>query len=124
MRLPAKRAALLALIAAVLGLVFAAYSTYDYAAQLDRQVHAVHCSFIPGAPVSTDADNPCKTALFSPYSAVFRATWWGGGVPLRHGRVRVLRRFCDVFGARRPLEACAPVFRRGRARTARGVARH
>ena len=46
----AKNAALLAVVAAVLGLVFAAYSTYDYAAQLDRQVHAVHCSFVPGAP--------------------------------------------------------------------------
>src|ERR1700722_708023 len=77
----ARRAALVALIASVLGLVFAAYSTYDYAEQLDRQVHAVHCSFIPGAPVSTDADNPCKTALFSPYSAIYRATYWGG-VPI------------------------------------------
>lgn len=75
---PAKRAAIVATLVAFLGLVFAGYSTYDYAAQLDRQVHAVHCSFIPGAPVSTDGDNPCKTALFSPYSALFRATWWGG----------------------------------------------
>jgi uncharacterized membrane protein len=79
--MPARRAALVALIASALGLVFAAYSTYDYAQQLDRQVHAVHCSFIPGAPVSTDADNPCKAALFSPYSAIFRATYWGG-VPI------------------------------------------
>jgi uncharacterized membrane protein len=77
----AKTAVLIALAAAVLGLVFAAYSTYDYAEQLDRQVHAVHCSFIPGAPVSTDADNPCKAALFSPYSAIYRATYWGG-VPI------------------------------------------
>ncbi len=69
------------MVAAVLGLVFAAYSTYDYAQQLDRQVHAVHCSFIPGAPVSSDADNPCKAALFSPFSAIFRATYWGG-VPI------------------------------------------
>src|SRR5262249_46306670 len=53
-------------------------STYDYAEHLDRQVHAVHCSFIPGAPVSSDADNPCKAALFSPYSALFRASYWGG----------------------------------------------
>jgi len=81
MRLPAKRAALVALLAAALGLVFSAYSTYDYAEHLDRQVHAVHCSFIPGAPVSSDADNPCKAALFSPYSAIFRATYWGG-VPI------------------------------------------
>jgi uncharacterized membrane protein len=74
----AKRAAVVAALVAILGLVFAGYSTSDYAAQLDRQVHAVHCSFVPGAPVSTDGDNPCKTALFSPYSALFRATWWGG----------------------------------------------
>src|SRR5271169_482698 len=77
----AKRAALVALVASALGMVFAAYSTYDYAQQLDRQVHAVHCSFIPGAPVSSDADNPCKAALFSPFSAVLRATYWGG-VPI------------------------------------------
>jgi uncharacterized membrane protein len=75
---PARNATLVAVAVAVLGFVFAGYSTYDYAQQLDRQVHAVHCSFVPGAPVSTDADNPCKTALFSPYSAIFRATWWGG----------------------------------------------
>jgi uncharacterized membrane protein len=82
MRAPsAKQSAAIAAGAAALGLIFAGYSTYDYAQQLDRQVHAVHCSFIPGAPVSTDADNACKTALFSPYSAVFRATWWGG-VPI------------------------------------------
>ncbi len=44
-------------------------------------MHAVHCSFIPGAPASADADNACKTALFSPYSALFRETYWGG-VPI------------------------------------------
>jgi uncharacterized membrane protein len=74
----AKRAALVALMASVLAFVFASYSTYDYAQQLDRQVHAVHCSFIPGAPVSSDADNACKAALFSPYSALLRSTYWGG----------------------------------------------
>jgi uncharacterized membrane protein len=69
--------ATITLVAATLGLVFAAYSTYDYAQHLDRQIHAVHCSFIPGAPAGGD-DNACKTALFSPYSAIFRATYWGG----------------------------------------------
>ncbi|MBK6697755.1 MAG: hypothetical protein IPG50_37055 [Myxococcales bacterium] len=64
--------------AALLGLVFALYSTYDYAVHLDRQVHAVHCSFVPGAPISEDADNACKAALFSPYSALFRSAYWGG----------------------------------------------
>jgi uncharacterized membrane protein len=77
-QLGARRLALVAAIAAALGFVFAAYSTYDYAEQLDRQVHAVHCSFVPGLPASTDGDNPCKAALFSAYSAVFRATFWGG----------------------------------------------
>ncbi len=79
--LGARRLALLAAIAAALAFVFAAYSTYDYAAQLDRQVHAVHCSFMPGLPASTDGDNPCKAALFSAYSAVLRGTFWGG-VPI------------------------------------------
>jgi uncharacterized membrane protein len=80
-RIPSRRAAVAALVASFLGLVFAAYSTYDYAVHLDRQVHAIHCSFIPGAPASTDGDNPCKTALFSAYSALFRGTYWGG-VPI------------------------------------------
>ena len=70
----ARTAALIALGASALGVVFAAYSTYDYAQQLDRQVHAVHCSFIPGAPVSSDADNPCKAALFSAPSSGFRGS--------------------------------------------------
>jgi uncharacterized membrane protein len=76
-----RRLALLAAAAAALGFVFSAYSTYDYAEQLDRQVHAVHCSFIPGLPASSDGDNSCKAALFSAYSALFRATFWGG-VPI------------------------------------------
>src|SRR5580704_11475749 len=80
-RLGARKLALVAALAAALGFVFAAYSTVDYAAQLDRQVHAVHCSFVPGMPVSSDGDNPCKAALFSSYSAVLRATFWGG-VPI------------------------------------------
>lgn len=79
-------AAGLCLAGAVLGLVFAAYSTGDYAAHLDRQMHAVHCSFIPGAAVSSDDANPCKAALFSPYSAVFRQTFWGG-IPISLGAV-------------------------------------
>jgi uncharacterized membrane protein/protein-disulfide isomerase len=77
MRSP-RNLAILALFAALLGLTFAAYSTYDYAQHLDRQIHAVHCSFIPGAPVSSEADNACKAALFSPYSAIFRESYWGG----------------------------------------------
>lgn len=89
-----KRAASAALLASVLGLVFAAYSTYDYAVQLDRQVHAVHCSFVPGAPAPTDGDNPCKVALFSAYSALFRASYWGG-VPIS---LFALGAFCFFAG--------------------------
>ncbi|HEX7665966.1 MAG TPA: vitamin K epoxide reductase family protein, partial [Polyangiaceae bacterium] len=76
-----KLLAVLAIAASVLGLTFAAYSTYDYGQHLDRQIHAIHCSFIPGASVSNEADNPCKAALFSPYSALFRESYWGG-VPI------------------------------------------
>ena len=76
-----KLLSILTIVAAVLGLTFAAYSTYDYGQHLDRQIHAIHCSFIPGAPVSDDAENPCKAALFSPYSAIFRESYWGG-VPI------------------------------------------
>ena len=72
---------LLALVGALLGLIFAAYSTSDYAAHLDRQIHQIHCSFIPGAAVDSADANPCKTALFSPYSAIFRQSYWGG-VPI------------------------------------------
>jgi uncharacterized membrane protein len=77
----ARNVAILALAASVLGLVFAAYSTFDYAQHLDRQIHAIHCSFIPGASATSDAENPCKAALFSPYSALFRESYWGG-VPI------------------------------------------
>lgn len=93
----ARTIAILVTAAAVLGLVFAAYSTYDYAQHLDRQVHAVHCSFIPGAPASHEADNACKAALFSPYSAIFRATYWGG-VPISLFAVGAFS-FFAAFGA-------------------------
>jgi pimeloyl-ACP methyl ester carboxylesterase len=33
---------------ALAGLFFSAFSTYDFAQHLDRQVHGLHCSFIPG----------------------------------------------------------------------------
>jgi uncharacterized membrane protein len=114
LRFGARRLALVAAMAGALGFVFASYSTSDYAAQLDRQVHAVHCSFIPGLPASTDGDNPCKAALFSAYAAVFRATFWGGipislfalgafafffafGVYLSLARVRVAKRAFAFF---------------------------
>jgi uncharacterized membrane protein len=67
---------------ALAGVVFSAVSTYDYAAFLDRQVHAITCSFVPGigAPDTTGSSG-CHATLMSPYSAVFR-TWTWGGIPI------------------------------------------
>jgi len=72
--------AVLALAGAVLGLVFAVYSTIDYAQHLDRRLHDVHCSFIPGAPATSEAE-ACRAAMYSPYSALLREQYWGG-VPI------------------------------------------
>lgn len=67
------------LAGAVIGAVFAAISTYDFVAHLDRQVHNLHCSFIPG--VSHAGESGCQVAMMSPYSSVLRTRVWGG-VPI------------------------------------------
>ncbi len=72
--------ATLALVGSLLGLLFASYSTMDYAEHLDRGLHDVHCSFIPGAPPTSEAE-ACRAAMYSPYSAFFRESMWGG-VPI------------------------------------------
>ncbi|HVJ14693.1 MAG TPA: vitamin K epoxide reductase family protein [Polyangiaceae bacterium] len=72
--------AAVALAASVLGLIFASYSTMDYAQHLDRRLHDVHCSFIPGAPPTSEAE-ACRAAMYSPYSALFKDSLWGG-VPI------------------------------------------
>jgi len=69
--------AITALVGSVLGLVFASYSTLDYAAHLDRRLHDVHCSFIPGVPPTSEAE-ACRTAMYSSYSAILRDSLWGG----------------------------------------------
>lgn len=69
--------AIIALVASIVGLVFAATSTFDYAAHLDRRLHDVHCSFIPGAPPTSEAE-ACRAAMYSPYAALFRENIWGG----------------------------------------------
>ncbi len=66
-----------ALVGSCLGLVFSYNSTVDYAAHLDRRLHDVHCSFIPGAPPTAEAE-ACRAAMYSPYSAVMRDSLWGG----------------------------------------------
>lgn len=68
---------LVALVASLLGLLFASYSTFDYAKHLDRRLHDIHCSIIPGAPV-TDSADACRAAMYSPYSALLKEKYWGG----------------------------------------------
>lgn len=72
-----KAPAVIALIGSLLGLVFSYASTADYAAHLDRRLHDVHCSFIPGAPPTAEAE-ACRAAMYSPYSAIMRDSLWGG----------------------------------------------
>jgi len=70
---------LLFCLAALAGLVFSGFSTYDFVEHLDRQVHAINCSFIPGlATPDVSGTSGCHTTLMSPYSSVFRKTLWGG----------------------------------------------
>jgi uncharacterized membrane protein len=64
--------------AATAGLVFAAFSTAEFAQHLDRQVHDIHCSFIPGAEAESDEVSGCEVAMMSPYSSVMRTKVWGG----------------------------------------------
>jgi len=59
-----------------LGAVFAALSTSDFVAHLDRNVHSIHCSFNPGS--TTIGESGCKTVMMSPYSSLFRESMWGG----------------------------------------------
>ena len=72
-----KAPAVTALVGSLLGLVFSYSSTIDYAAHLDRRLHDVHCSFIPGAPATATAE-ACRAAMYSPYSAIMRDSLWGG----------------------------------------------
>src|SRR5512142_634251 len=65
------------LVGAVLGLVFAGVSTYDFVQHLDRQVHSLHCSFIPGLSHGA-GESGCQVAMMSPYSSVLRSHVWGG----------------------------------------------
>jgi uncharacterized membrane protein len=77
------------LAGAALGVVFAAVSTYDFIQHLDRQVHALHCSFIPGLSGSHGGgESGCQVAMMSPYSSVLRSHVWGG-VPISLGAMAV-----------------------------------
>ena len=65
-------------IAAVAGLFFAGFSTFEFAQHLDRQVHGLHCSFIPGLAGTEAAGSGCHITMMSPYSSVLRSSLWGG----------------------------------------------
>src|SRR4051794_18911622 len=78
MQQASKTPAILGLTGSLLGLVFASYSTVDYAQHLDRRLHDVHCSFIPGLTAGADEENPCRAAMYSVYSAILRGQYWGG----------------------------------------------
>ncbi|MEW5849869.1 MAG: vitamin K epoxide reductase family protein [Myxococcota bacterium] len=60
-----------------LGAIFAGLSTSDFVNHLDRQVHQIHCSFIPGAGAEL-GESGCRTVMMSPYSSLFRESMWGG----------------------------------------------
>ena len=96
-------------VASALGLSFATSSTLDYAAHLDRRLHDLHCSFVPGAP-PTDAAEACRTAMYSPYAALFRDKYWGG-IPISLFAVGAFTFFAGfalyllIAGARAPRRA-------------------
>ncbi len=75
-----KGSLVVALAGALLGGLLAALSTSDFMQHLDRQVHAIHCSFLPGAAKEI-AESGCRTVMMSPYSSFFREFLWGG-VPI------------------------------------------
>ena len=67
------------LVGSALGLLFSAVSSYDFVMHLDRQVHGLHCSFLPGV-TGTDVSGTtgCALTMMSPYSSIFRESIWGG----------------------------------------------
>ena len=114
--------AALALVASLLGLTFAGLSSLDYTRHLDRQIHDVHCSYIPGLTPEQSAENACRVAMYSPFAALFRDRFWGG-VPISLFAVGAFAFFAAGFFAACPSGAARPAARaRSRARASgRGV---
>lgn len=70
---------LIIVLASIAGFAFAAVSTADFVAHLDRQVHGIHCSFLPGlSEADQTGESGCHATMMSPYSSVFREAVWGG----------------------------------------------
>ena len=102
----------LVLVGAALGLVFAGLSTYDFVQHLDRQVHSVHCSFIPGLGKEA-GESGCQLAMMSPYSSVFRTAVWGGipiSLPAMAVFAFILLYAIDLSLTRRQFDARATAF--------------
>ncbi|MFT3694953.1 MAG: vitamin K epoxide reductase family protein [Kofleriaceae bacterium] len=78
----------LVVVGAALGLLFAGVSTSDFVQHLDRQVHSLHCSFIPGGGAHNDPSSGCAVAMMSPYSSILRSHLWGG-IPISLGAMSV-----------------------------------
>jgi uncharacterized membrane protein len=74
---PSKVFVLVTIVGAAFGTLFSAVSTSDFISHLDRQVHSIHCSFIPGAGAEI-GESGCRTVMMSPYSSVMRESIWGG----------------------------------------------
>src|SRR5690606_1559345 len=72
---------ILVLVGAALGILFAAFSSADFARHLDRQLHSVTCSFTAGLSEAEVGESGCKTTMFSAYSSFMRGSVWGG-VPI------------------------------------------
>lgn len=67
---------------ALAGFLFAQVSTSDFASHLDRQIHGIHCSLVPGGgELDTRGTSGCHVTLMSPYSSILRDSVWGG-VPI------------------------------------------
>ena len=66
-------------LAAAAAVLFSAVSTYDFVQHLDRQLHGIHCSFVPGlGALDASGASGCHAALMSPWSSVLRKAIWGG----------------------------------------------
>lgn len=104
------------LLAALVGFAFASASTLDFVQHLDRQVHQLHCSFVPGLVEPDEQSTGCQVTLLSPYSSVMRTSLWGG-IPISLAAMAVFAflifRAIEVLGApaaqRRPTAAIALV---------------
>ncbi len=70
-----------ALAGALLGTLFAGLSTLDFTEHLDRQLHPLHCSFIPGVASGGMGEAGCRAVMNSRFSSFFRDVYWGG-IPL------------------------------------------